>query len=62
MDGFSRWDFVLWIVVAYIAVMVLVRMMLQHRDAVIRKIRSQINAEQRTKNSARSSEKRRDAA
>jgi hypothetical protein len=28
MEGFGRWDLVVWIVAAYIAVMALVRMML----------------------------------
>jgi uncharacterized membrane protein len=28
MDGFGRWDLVVWIVAAYIAIMALVRMML----------------------------------
>jgi hypothetical protein len=28
MEGFGRWDLVIWIVAAYIAIMALVRMML----------------------------------
>lgn len=41
MDGFGRWDLVLWIVAAYIAIMALVRMMLYGLKAVNR--RSQID-------------------
>ncbi len=63
MDGLSRWDFVLWFVVAYLAVMILIRMMLAHRESVMRKVRDQLALEQRSK--ARQppvAEKRRDAA
>jgi hypothetical protein len=62
MDGLSRWDLVLWIVVAYVAVMVLVRLMLQHRETVFRKVRDQLTTQQRSKNRAAAAEKRRDAA
>ena len=34
MDGLSRWDLVLSFVVAYAAVMILVRLMLNHRETV----------------------------
>ena len=37
MDGLSRWDLVLWFVVAYAAVMILVRLMLNHRETVLRR-------------------------
>ena len=37
MDGLSRWDLVLWFVVAYAAVMILVRLMLNHREIVLRR-------------------------
>ena len=62
MDGLSRWDLVLWIVVAYVAVMVLVRLMLQHRNTVFRKVRDQLAAQHRSKNRPSTAEKRRDAA
>ncbi len=62
MDGLSRWDLVLWIVVAYVAVMVLVRLMLQHRDAVLRKVRDQLSAQHKSKSRTPTAENRRDAA
>jgi hypothetical protein len=62
MEGLSRWDFVLWFVVAYLAVMILIRMMLAHRDSVIRKVRDQLDLEQRSKARQPIPEKRRDAA
>ena len=37
MDGLSRWDLVLWFVVAYAAVMILVRLMLNRRETVLRR-------------------------
>ncbi|HZZ27140.1 MAG TPA: hypothetical protein VFE46_03960 [Pirellulales bacterium] len=38
MDGLSRWDVVLWIIVVYVAVTAMVRMMLAYRDATVRKL------------------------
>jgi heme exporter protein D len=62
MDGLSRWDLVIWIVVAYVAVMVLVRLMLQHRDAVFRNVRDQLTTQHRSKSRPTTAEKRQDAA
>jgi hypothetical protein len=62
MDGLSRWDFVLWIVVAYVAVMAIVRMMLSHRDSVVRKLRDQAAAQQRRKPAAKTTDEERKAA
>jgi hypothetical protein len=63
MDGLSRWDLVLWIVVAYIAVMALVRLMLRQRETVTRKLRDQLTAQQRRKKpTAAATEERREAA
>jgi hypothetical protein len=62
MDGLSRWDFVLWIVVAYIAVMALVRLMLNHRETMIGKLREQLAAQPRSKVSSPAVEERREAA
>ena len=36
MEGFDRWDLVVWIVAAYIAIMALVRMMLYSLKSVRR--------------------------
>ena len=52
MDGLSRWDLVLWFVVAYIAVISLVRMMLHHRDVVMRKMRDRLTLEQQRRSVA----------
>ena len=63
MDGLSRWDLVLWVVVAYVAVMVLVRLMLNHRDNVMRKLRDELPVQQRTGSRPTAQpEDRRDAA
>src|SRR5262249_54202227 len=62
MDGLSRWDLVLWIVVGYAAVMALVRMMLNHRDAALRRLRDQVEAQPRRKPAAPVVEERREAA
>lgn len=62
MDGLSRWDLVLWIVIAYVAVMAIVRMMLHHRDTVVRKLRDQAAAQQRRKPKVKSPEESRNAA
>ena len=62
MDGLSRWDFVLWIVVAYIAVMALVRLMVNHRETMMSKLRSQMAAQPRRKAAAPGAEERREAA
>ena len=62
MDGLSRWDLVLWFVVAYAAVMILVRLMLNHRETVLRKLRDQVAATPRRNAAAPPAEERRDAA
>jgi hypothetical protein len=63
MDGLSRWDLVIWVVVAYVAVMALVRMMLRHRDSTMRKLRDELAAEQRrAKAAAAKAQQRREAA
>jgi hypothetical protein len=62
MDGLSRWDLVLWIVVAYAAIMALVRMMLNHRESVVRKLRDQLASQPRRNNAPPIPEERRDAA
>jgi hypothetical protein len=62
MDGLSRWDLVLWFVVAYAAVMILVRLMLNHREAVVRRLRDQLAATPRRNATAPPAEERRDAA
>jgi hypothetical protein len=63
MDGLSHWDLLLLFVVAYIAVMAMVRMMLHHRSQTLVKLRDQLAVQQRRKNSAaRSDEPRRDTA
>ncbi len=40
MEGFGRWDLVVWILAAYIAIMALVRMMLHALNAVNRRSRN----------------------
>jgi hypothetical protein len=63
MDGLSRWDLVMWFVVAYVAVMALVRMMLRQREIVSRKLRDQLAAQQRRKKpTVAATEERREAA
>jgi hypothetical protein len=62
MDGLSRWDLVLWIVVAYIAVISLVRMMLHHRDVVMRKMRDRLAMEQQRRTAAPAADDVRKAA
>jgi hypothetical protein len=62
MDGWSRWDIVLWIVVAYVAVMTMVRMMLHHRSVTVRKLRDQLAGQQRRKNAGANDNDQREAA
>jgi hypothetical protein len=62
MDGLSRWDLVLWIVVAYVAVMALVRLMLNHRETMLHKLRDQLAAQPRRKAAAPAAEEQREAA
>jgi hypothetical protein len=62
MDGLSRWDLVLWFVVAYAAVMILVRLMLNHREIVLRRLRDQVATSPRRNSAAPPAEERRDAA
>ena len=62
MDGWSRWDLVLWIVVAYVAVMTMVRMMLHHRNRTGCKLRDQLTRQQRRNNVATSADEKREAA
>ncbi len=62
MDGLSRWDLVLWFVVAYAAVMILVRLMLNHRETVLRRLRDQVGTPSRRNTVAPPAEERRDAA
>jgi hypothetical protein len=62
MDGLSRWDLVLWFVVAYAAVMILVRLMLNHRETVLRRLRDQVGTPSRRNTVVPPAEERRDAA
>jgi hypothetical protein len=62
MEGLSRWDLVLWIVVAYVAVMTIVRMMLHHRNVTVRKLRDQLAGQQLRKNAAPRADDKREAA
>jgi hypothetical protein len=62
MDGLSRWDLVLWFVVAYAAVMILVRLMLNHRETVLRRLRDQVGRPSRRTAAVPPTEERRDAA
>jgi len=62
MDGLSRWDLVLWIVVAYVAVTTMVRMMLNHREVVIRRLRDQLTGQKGHKTASSPAEERREAA
>ncbi len=61
MDGLSRWDLVIWIVIAYIAVMSLIRMMIHYRDTTVRKLSDQL-ANQPRKNAAVKDTPQREAA
>ena len=38
MDGLSRWDLVLWVVVAYGVVVALVRLLLRRRTPIFRRL------------------------
>ena len=38
MDGLSRWDLVLWVVVAYGVVVALVRLVLRRRASIVRRL------------------------
>jgi hypothetical protein len=60
MEGFGRWDLVVWIVAAYIAVMALVRMMLYSLKSAHR--RSRIDSSQLRDPSATGDEQPRRAA
>jgi len=51
MGWFDRWDFVVLLLVAYVAVMALVRMMARRRDQVSADVQRQLKAHRkRTKN------------
>ena len=62
MDGLSRWDLVLWIIIAYVAVMAMVRMMLHYRDTVVRKLSDQMANQPSRKNVVVPENERREAA
>jgi hypothetical protein len=62
MDGLSRWDFVLWIVVAYFAVMAMVRLMLAYQRTTVRKLSDQLPAQTPSKNATPASNSQREAA
>jgi hypothetical protein len=62
MDGLSRWDLVLWIIVGYVAVMAIVRMILYQRNIVVQKLRQQLAGQRRRKPAVKSVEESREAA
>jgi len=62
MEGLSRWDLVLWVAVAYLAVMAMVRLMIQHRNVTVRKLRDQLERQQRRKAKDSTAGSRREAA
>jgi hypothetical protein len=47
MDGLSRWDLVLWVVVAYGVVVALVRLLLRRRTSFIRKLHHRFSMQSR---------------
>jgi hypothetical protein len=46
MEQFTIWDGVLLVVVAYVAVMALVRLMIAHRGRIMQQIQREVLAEQ----------------
>jgi hypothetical protein len=62
MDGLSRWDLVLWIIAAYVALVTIVRMMLLYRNSTVRKLHDQLPGQPHRKNAAATGSKQREAA
>ena len=52
MYGMDRWDWVLFALAVYVAVVVLVRLMTGHRDKLVAHLRQQVQQEQRRKTRA----------
>jgi len=63
MEWMTRWDILLLVVAAYVAVMSLVRLMKQRRDVLIADVQRQMAAHRRAKKRRRQSDdESRDAA
>ena len=62
MDGLSRWDLVLWIALAYFAVMALVRLMLAYQRTTVQKLRDQLPIQSPNKNKSPSGNPQREVA
>lgn len=63
MGWLSRWEVILLLIAAYVAVMSLVRMMMRRRDQVVADVERQLKAQrEKGRNKSGGAPKRRDAA